>query len=257
MLTSIALLTALALCITLLIGASVHILSHLPPRGPSPQRKRPTQPQGHILIVLGSGGHTAEMVLLLQDQDANILRQFKERTWVVSEGDAFSGDRAASMETLVGRKGEGVVATVPRARRVHQSLFTTPFDCLKCFWACTTLLRARSAPDIIITNGPGTGVILIFASLFLRFLHPFFLFNGGHEGTRFIYIESLARVKKLSLSGRILRSLVDRFIVQWEGLRGEFARNLVLDAAKRAGVGKSGKRGDIDGNTGGVIRVEI
>lgn len=33
-----------------------------------------------------------------------------------------------------------------------------------------------------------------------------------------IYIESLARVKNLSLSGKILRLFVDRFFVQWPGL---------------------------------------
>jgi beta-1,4-N-acetylglucosaminyltransferase len=33
-----------------------------------------------------------------------------------------------------------------------------------------------------------------------------------------VYIESLARVRRLSLSGRILRLFADRFFVQWEAL---------------------------------------
>jgi len=41
-----------------------------------------------------------------------------------------------------------------------------------------------------------------------------------------IYVESFARVKSLSLSGKLLRFLVDRFVVQWptileDGKRGE------------------------------------
>ena len=34
---------------------------------------------------------------------------------------------------------------------------------------------------------------------------------------RSIYIESWARVKTLSLSGKILRFIVGRFLVQWKG----------------------------------------
>jgi beta-1,4-N-acetylglucosaminyltransferase len=37
---------------------------------------------------------------------------------------------------------------------------------------------------------------------------------------RTIYVESWARVRRLSLSGTILVGVVDRFLVQWEGLRG-------------------------------------
>jgi beta-1,4-N-acetylglucosaminyltransferase len=36
---------------------------------------------------------------------------------------------------------------------------------------------------------------------------------------RTVYIESWARVKTLSLSGKILKPLVDRFVVQWETLQ--------------------------------------
>ena len=50
---------------------------------------------------------------------------------------------------------------------------------------------------------------------------------------RTIFIESWARVKTLSLSGQILKPLVDRFIVQWpqlvkeEGDRVEYIGPLV------------------------------
>lgn len=71
-------------------------------------------------------------------------------------------------------------------------------------------------PDLIMANGPGTAVLVILASLILRF----FACKGTHGKMRSIYIESWARVRKLSLSGRILRTtgMVNRFIVQWEGL---------------------------------------
>lgn len=83
-------------------------------------------------------------------------------------------------------------------------------------------------------NGPGTAVIVVFAALLLRF---FGLDKSkelaGREGkapqpqprrrTRTIYIESWARVQKLSLSGLILArsGAVDRLLVQWEPLKGK------------------------------------
>ena len=57
--------------------------------------------------------------------------------------------------------------------------------------------------------------------------------RGTSGKMRSIYIESWARVKGLSLSGRILvaTGAVDRVLVQWEGLagtgRGEFRGCLV------------------------------
>lgn len=93
------------------------------------------------------------------------------------------------------------------------------------------MLRAKprgdvsATPDLILVNGPGTAVIVVFASLILRFLA---LDRSGSRGrvrrpTRTIYIESWARVKTLSLSGRILAGAgaVDRMLVQWEPLKGK------------------------------------
>ena len=37
----------------------------------------------------------------------------------------------------------------------------------------------------------------------------------GAPTPRMVYIESFARVRSLSLSARILRHVVDRFVVQW------------------------------------------
>lgn len=201
-----------------------------------------------MLIVLGSGGHTAEMVILLEDMNKQ-LGEFNKRTWIVSEGDGFSAGRAAELEDYIKEEGAASgtvkkqsedmdIITIPRARQIHQSLFTTPVSSLRCLWACLALLR-RNPPDIVLTNGPGTGVILVLASLVLRF----FNFAMSHEvsSTRIIYIESLARIRRLSLSGRLLSRVVDRFLVQWEELSafGEFRGTLVLDAVKNAGTGNA------------------
>lgn len=100
-------------------------------------------------------------------------------------------------------------------------------------------------PDLILTNGPGTGVCVVLAAIILLCLglsgpqkltddassleeKPYH--NSGRMRT--IYVESWARVRTLSLSGTILLPLVDRFLVQWPnavdaGSRAEYVGALV------------------------------
>ncbi|KAF2692103.1 glycosyltransferase family 1 protein [Lentithecium fluviatile CBS 122367] len=143
------------------------------------------------------------------------------------------------------------IANIPRARHIHQSLLTTPLTCLRTlFSAFHPLLSAPSPlptpphlphtpyeraatdlPALILTNGPATAVLVVLAALTLRF----FDYRGAERRglCRTIYVESFARVKTLSLSGRCLVWVVDRFLVQWEELwgvgrgRGEFCGVLV------------------------------
>lgn len=247
-----------------------------PPRPPA-SNTRPT----HLLIVLGSGGHTAEMLDMLRRLPF-LPAKFTHRTYVVSSGDAFSAQKAKEFEVEItgsrgeqseGRSGQAAeggydIVIVRRARRVHQSLFLTPVSALLCLWDCIQVLtgehfkqlRRRSQkssgvatkqtyPDLILTNGPGTGVCVVLASLILLFFGfsgpASSLERGGedvadrqaawqHAGQmRTIFVESWARVKTLSLSGKILLPLVDRFLVQWPALEGrgggkaEFVGSLV------------------------------
>ncbi|KAI4612677.1 uncharacterized protein J4E87_010229 [Alternaria ethzedia] len=132
------------------------------------------------------------------------------------------------------------IAVIPRARKIHQPLLTTPFTSLYTLLssfmpllrappllagqAPTTPYEAAAAdlPDLIITNGPATAVILILASLILRFFNIKGANSRGKCKT--VYVESFARVKTLSLSGKLLLRVVDRFLVQWEELEGAGGR---------------------------------
>ena len=181
------------------------------------------------------------MLSLLTDLDP---RSYTHRSYVVSSGDDFSARKAAEFEQELAKRASNApmsydISFVPRARRVHQSLLTTSFSSLRCLFACFSVLRCPSAgaspstpntyPDLILSNGPATATILIFASLLLRF----FSLSGTSGKMRTIYVESWARVKGLSLSGKILVAVgaCERVLVQWEGLgragKGEFKGVLV------------------------------
>lgn len=201
--------------------------------------------RNHLLVVLGSGGHTAEMISILHTLGLDYIVSrfcgpYGRRTWVISEGDNFSATRARDFEEKIQQHqrsqeiGSYNIVIVPRARKVHQSLWSTPVSALWCLWSCVQLLRGqhrdqKSAgtryPDLILTNGPGTAVIIVLSSLLLKFMGLAPLANAGTADEqqnglmRAIYVESWARVKTLSLSGKILRFMVGRFLVQWKGMQ--------------------------------------
>lgn len=218
-------------------------------------RRNPKEPT-HLLIVLGSGGHTAEMLSMLTravnepSERARLnLRDYSHRTWVVSEGDSISAQRAKEFEDTASGFGQDSimagkvkratdmgpgsyeVVTVPRARKIHQSVYSAPVSCAQTFWACWSLLvkqleQGRDYPDLILVNGPATATVLVFASIALRFFNVKGCVTRGKMRT--IYVESWARVKKMSLSGTMLSRVVDRCLVQWPQLD-----------AKRNGTGKA------------------
>ncbi|KAK6518883.1 UDP-N-acetylglucosamine transferase subunit [Arthrobotrys megalospora] len=189
----------------------------------------------HALIILGSGGHTAEMFSLLSSISPDILTH---RTYVFSTGDIHSAKSARAFEnSLVGRftkKGNERVGyrllEIPRARRVRQSWVSTPWSCLMCLVGCLDVLRGvdlkgmteemkgcwvgRGVPDVVICNGPATAVMMVLAC----YIYKFF----GRCSTRIIYVESFARVTTMSLSGKLLLPFAHRFLVQWPQLAEKY-----------------------------------
>jgi len=262
-----AILLSAALTLLLLgLATTLRILYLLPAHHTlGPPRDPKTQP-AHIMIVLGSGGHTTEMLQLLRNLDA---QRYRYRTWVFSAGDAFSAERAREYEACVAARAaadgrehemserEAVfrVVEVPRARRVHQSFVTAPWSAARCLAACLGVVsgagyaetgrkqrHARALydyPNLIVANGPGTAVMVVLAALMLRFV-DFWATGANKPGNlRTLFFESWARVKDVSLSGKLLVHFVDRFVVQWPTLKGyggraEYSGWLVLDGGPKA-----------------------
>ena len=174
------------------------------------------------LFVVGSGGHTYEMLRIVGGLN---LKNYNPRLYVAAEGDKMSQDKVKSLESSLQKENQSTddaepvffIKTIPRARKVMQSYFTSVFTTLYAT-AHSLWLVFRFAPDILLCNGPGTCIPVCFWTFILNFL--------GLRRTTIVYVESLCRVERLSLSGILLYySFVANYIyVQWPQLKKLYPR---------------------------------
>ncbi len=149
---------------------------------------RPAKHAGHadVLLVASSGGHLLEL-LELADEYPRISRH-----WVT-----FDKPDARALLT-----GERVTFAYSPTNRHIGNLIRNAFLALR------VLLHTR--PRAVITTGAGVAV-------------PF-LYAARAMGRRAIYVESLARIDQLSLTGRLVYPVVSHFFVQWPELARRYRR---------------------------------
>ncbi len=168
------------------------------------------------LIVVGSGGHTSEMMRIMGGLK---LKHYTPRLYIVAKGDEMSQGKVKGFETTNGTftTPSVTIKMIPRARKVLQSYFTSIFTTLVAIFSSFTIVL-RFRPDLVLCNGPGTCIPICFWTYLLKF---FFL-----KETRVVYVESLCRVKRLSLSGLLLYYLylADHVFVQWPHLKDLYPR---------------------------------
>lgn len=162
---------------------------------------------------------------------------YSPRTYVVAETDVLGQKKAAQAEaallsereaslssstaattTTTRAPPEPRVITLPRAREVGQSYLTSVFTTLRALWAAVWIAFTQR-PDLLLINGPGTCLPVVVATKVAAVL--FRLCRG-----KVCYVESIARTRSLSLTGKILYSLrlADLFFVQWPSLAERFPR---------------------------------
>ncbi|XP_058451966.1 UDP-N-acetylglucosamine transferase subunit ALG14 homolog [Malaya genurostris] len=162
------------------------------------------------MIVMGSGGHTAEMLQIAQQLD---LTKYSPRQYVIAAADKTSVVKVIDVEVRREpdmAKQNYEIVTITRSRHVQQNYFSSIFTTLTAILnSIPVVLRKR--PDLILTNGPGTCVPICLVA----FLAKLFFVNNN---CKIVFVESFCRVKSLSLSGKILLWITDLFVVQWPGL---------------------------------------
>ncbi|KAJ3433892.1 glycosyl transferase-related [Anaeramoeba flamelloides] len=201
----------------LLLALIIRVLSVLPIFHRPKIHKKNANEQIRVLSVLGSGGHTAEMLKLLETLFIGEKRNYKI-TFVIASSDKNSQHKAKAFSTKFKEKfgiDDIKVHLVPRSRKVGQSYLSSIFTTLYASFFSFKIVVLEN-PKLVLCNGPGTCVPIALSAFLLRIIAIKFI--------DIIYIESIARVKHLSLSGRILYPIADRFIVQWESLASKYKK---------------------------------
>lgn len=152
-----------------------------------------------------------------------LVKKFPKRTYIFSTGDWLSAKKAETFEeSLVfekgAEKGKGYeLREVPRSRLVGQGWGSVPFSAGRCFMKMIAILFSSDG-DVVLMNGPGNAVVAAVGAVVLGVLRPW------KRRMRLVYVESFARIEGLSLSGKLVYPFVDRFLVQWEGLKAKYPR---------------------------------
>lgn len=231
----------------------------------TPTRQR----QVKVMVVLGSGGHTTEMMRLLQELDT---QRYAPVSYVVADSDTtsiprlkeYAQDDASRLDgTCAGNerkckrdrpknRWEGRapvelcssgtsqysdgsnnrranVHRLPRAREVHQSYLSSIFTTIHSFLQTLILLR-KVKPGLILANGPGTCVPIIYSAFLMRVVLGGL---GGMGDCKVVFVESLCRVKTLSLTGKLAYPIADRFLVHWPSLKERYPMAEICDVFVR------------------------
>lgn len=143
----------------------------------------------HVLLLLGEGGHSKEMLRL-----ADLLGAGYRYSYILVRDDEVSAGKI----TLPGQ-----IYRVIRPRdKAHNKLGDALKTLLCAVQALLILLRVR--PAAIITTGPGAAIPVCAVAKALR--------------CRVIFIETGSRIHALSTTGRIVYRFADVFFVQWAEL---------------------------------------
>lgn len=141
-----------------------------------------------ICLTSSSGGHLQELMSLKS------LNQHY-RVFYITEKDQFEK-----------RKLDINSYQVPKIDRKEKNFF---IHFLKMSGTIFRILRKENPSVIISTGALATLPVCIFGKIL---------------GAKIIYIESFARVKSLSLTGKAVYFLADKFIVQWPDLEKKYSR---------------------------------
>ena len=143
-----------------------------------------------ICLTCSSGGHLTHLYMLKP------FWQDKNRFWVT-----FDKEDARSI-----LDGERMLPCYyPTNRSLKALLINT-----RLAWK---ILR-KEKPDLIISSGAAIAV-------------PFF-YIGKLLGIKTLYVEIFDRIDKPTLSGRLVYPVADRFVVQWEEMKGVYPKAINL-----------------------------
>nr|CCA17811.1 AlNc14C40G3455 [Albugo laibachii Nc14] len=160
------------------------------------------------MIVLGSGGHTTEMLQLIKKVNTKIYTPI---AFVVASSDSTSIEKTNIDRHLLSNDN---FIIIPRSREVGQSWLTSTWTTLYSLLICFHIIWIHR-PELLLCNGPGTSVPVCVA---VKLYH----FFGILPNPKILFCESFARVTTLSLTGKLLYLFADEFVVHWPQLLAKY-----------------------------------
>lgn len=147
-----------------------------------------------ILVVLGDGGHTTEMIQLV-----DLLGPTYQYAYMMSTIDHISADKITI---------PGPVYRVPLPRFKYKQynslsgLFNSTFHQIK--------VLQQTKPNVILSTGANIAIIVSFF--------------GRLNGAKVIHVETGSRVYTMSSTGKVMYYLAHKFFVQWEQLQKDYPK---------------------------------
>lgn len=130
-----------------------------------------------ICLVASAGGHISQLIKLAG-------------SWEVYDTFCITTTEVVAE----GLQKYGKVYIVGECNRQH------PIRAVKVLLWCIRIVF-RERPDVVISTGAAAGCMTCFL--------------GKLIGAKVVWIDSITNVKKLSLSGRMVRHIADLFLAQW------------------------------------------
>lgn len=152
--------------------------------------------QKKMLVVLGMGGHTAQILRLIDS-----LGDAYEYEYVIGHDDTTSAAK-------IKYKGNVHVMRNPRLM-TDKSLAKVTFNMIPSTINALAILR-KTKPHAILSAGPALTIPLFWLAKTRRI--------------KTIFVESWVRVHHKSLTGKLVYPVSDLFFVQWESMKKTYPK---------------------------------
>lgn len=141
----------------------------------------------NVLFILGSGGHTAQMIELSKE-----LKDKINYIYLIQKNDKLSKNKIIF---------PGKIIYVNRPREIKDSKIEYLIKTTKLFFKALEIIKKHKI-NVVISAGPGIAIPFSYAGKLLN--------------KKIIFIESWSRVTKKSISGKLIYPIANLFFVQWK-----------------------------------------
>ena len=156
-----------------------------------------------LLVILGSGGHTAEMLKLI-----DLMGNDYEYEYVIQKEDKLSEDKI---------KHKGEIYYVNSPHRFGDNIIMKILRTLRLFFQAYEIIM-MSPTEAVISSGPG--VCLPFFVL----AKSFTLMRIDRKKT--IFVETFARIESKSETGKLVERFIDLLFIQWKEMKKVYPQGI-------------------------------